>query len=891
MSSGKVILSSPRMSVAASNNNSRDTTHISWPSENITRLFKCIHALALGRYGPGTFPEQKSVRGVEPDPQSMLSLPQIHSTPGKTQSHLDDRHPQSQLEMFSADHKHVTSKSTPHDEKPVSFTKSEWKQIAKDMDTDIVYSWRQCRKKYEKVFNARRKSILQQAKLLKLRKIAQQEQEQREREEAMARDAWHRDSRKRLREAELLDSRLIERFHLKIPLQVLEALERKPSGRPQALYKFVAEAWAVESWEESAMKQFGRTLLHGYQAVSFLNTNLHYDAGNKFDHFVYLLRAVLFKWNVSPSDPFKGPSLDEEEGYLMHKIASQCTQCSDTNIDLNTLAEHIDIPSAVDPSKSLGSASVLIRAQIELGEHHPVVAQLILMSLSVRLVLLQREAHVSSLRGSCGNVVRQSDHTSNASKFSSSSSHSPTAATIGELFKNTETLDPVRYSPSKRRYSQIRDLISDAELALHIARQSMLKDESDRSARKEIYAEALMVHSMVFAVAGAHWAISEFTRGYNTIDLMTNTVVAQAIKHASLSAKTRLEARYNRHAVRRQWEEENHRLYMLDVTSLRKERARLRQEYRRHKKRGRPGRIEMKKAKHKLEILQMDLDHAMGKTWHPKHNMSPPSTKTPRLGFSAPTEKLPPGWCKTKLGTSLKGFKSEDQAYYFNENTGKVSRSNPLNPMDVDETISMENITTTAKEESMILKEKNADEIMCQDVEHKIRPEIESIKQHTIIEQHRRYFSEAWKTAKESVGFMLEFKLTRSYRSELSFARVCFAAANVADSEGNLATGLNISGCDLINMAVDHMASAMHMAKQAGLAWTLEYACMCRESAKVCFYRKKDGDVSDGAEYLLEAQLIHSSLGFGLTNWHVIETKEMLDALVQFDGYSSYHNL
>ena len=102
---------------------------------------------------------------------------------------------------------------------------------------------------------------------------------------------------------------------------------------------------------------------------------------------------------------------------------------------------------------------------------------------------------------------------------------------------------------------------------------------------------------------------------------------------------------------------------------------------------------------------------------------------------------------------------------------------------------------------------------------------------------------------------------------------------------------MNISACDLINMAVDHIDSARCMAKQAGLAWTLEYAYICRESAKICFYRRKDGDISDGAEYLLEAQLIHTSLGFGLTNWHVIETKEMLDALVHFDGYSSYHKL
>ena len=100
------------------------------------------------------------------------------------------------------------------------------------------------------------------------------------------------------------------------------------------------------------------------------------------------------------------------------------------------------------------------------------------------------------------------------------------------------------------------------------------------------------------------------------------------------------------------------------------------------------------------------------------------------------------------------------------------------------------------------------------------------------------------------------------------------AAANVADSEGNEATGLAISGTDLINLAVDHIGAARDSAVKAGLMWTLDYAELLQKSAEIYFYRKKDGDVSDGAECLNKAQRIFASLGFTLSDWHVIETKE-----------------
>ena len=67
---------------------------------------------------------------------------------------------------------------------------------------------------------------------------------------------------------------------------------------------------------------------------------------------------------------------------------------------------------------------------------------------------------------------------------------------------------------------------------------------------------------------------------------MAASLISRAIQRASAKAAKRLEARIQRHHVRKMWDDENHRLYKLDETVLRRERARLRQEYRKHKKRG-----------------------------------------------------------------------------------------------------------------------------------------------------------------------------------------------------------------------------------------------------------------------------------------------------------------
>ena len=83
----------------------------------------------------------------------------------------------------------------------------------------------------------------------------------------------------------------------------------------------------------------------------------------------------------------------------------------------------------------------LTRAEIELGEHHPAVAQLLTMSLCLRLRLICREADQSVLRGTerCQKESDEDD-TLNLGKMGSPA---PTAAvTIQELAEKQEVIDP-----------------------------------------------------------------------------------------------------------------------------------------------------------------------------------------------------------------------------------------------------------------------------------------------------------------------------------------------------------------------------------------------------------------------------------------------------------------
>ena len=123
-----------------------------------------------------------------------------------------------------------------------------------------------------------------------------------------------------------------------------------------------------------------------------------------------------------------------------------------------------------------------------------------------------------------------------------------------------------------------------------------------------VLAHAKSVRALTLAVGGSHWIVSKWVRGYSTVSSVASAIVVSSTQFALKTATVRVAARYQRLHVRHLWVQENNRLKTLDETLLRRKRAELRQEYRKHKKRGRPGRIEMKNAKHQLDLIKMDIE-------------------------------------------------------------------------------------------------------------------------------------------------------------------------------------------------------------------------------------------------------------------------------------------
>ena len=157
-------------------------------------------------------------------------------------------------------------------------TKLQWKKVAHQMKTDYFYSWRQCRAKYKAVLKEER-TLACAKPLSSANKRPLGLNESVDECWRLRRDLWRRGASRRQEEAKSQDAQLEGRFEHKIPLQVLSSLERSRPEDPSALLKYVARVWSEEAWDEETMKQFGRTCLYGYNILSFVSTEMHYDLG------------------------------------------------------------------------------------------------------------------------------------------------------------------------------------------------------------------------------------------------------------------------------------------------------------------------------------------------------------------------------------------------------------------------------------------------------------------------------------------------------------------------------------------------------------------------------------------------------------------------------------
>jgi hypothetical protein len=503
------------------------------------------------------------------------------------------------------------------------------------------------------------------------------------------------------------------------------------------------------------------------------------------------------------------------------------------------------------------------------------------------LKVLDRESEVSSLR-SAGIVLRKKEK---IVRRTIAETECEEADKIEEKDKKRKvelrqtSVDVVMYSPSVRREREIQSLVRDTDLAVRMCakivpwlpqnKEHVVPCTAEWKRREDLHvlARAKLIRALALAVAGTHWIISEWCRGYATVSKVADAIVFNSTIIAMETAVPRVVERYSREHVRRLWHIENDRLKVLDETELRRERARLRQEYRKHKKRGRPGRIEMKQSKVDLDVLQLDLEHCTKQKWHPKHSMMRPSIDTPRewerLGLPKPIrEKMPKGWIKT----TVPYYHKEAEPYYAHVDTGLCHL---LNPLSLPDNTRNKRKTETETETTTTPTIKDA--------------QIINIDPSSMQEQHRNYFQEAMTSVDESIAILSSIDSPILHEAFATKSRVAFAASSVAESNGNQATGLTIEAHALINMACDCMGMSMSYARNSGLRYTLEYATLCRRAARQSAYRKHDGDVSDAAERLKEALEIYLLLDLEQRNgvtWLRRQAELELDMLGEFDGYA-----
>ncbi len=889
--------------------------------------------------------------------------------------------------------------------------KREWKTLAAQLEADYFYSWTDCFRKYSDICDAREAAAARAATRRRGARRRARAAARRAAEEAQARAMWRRGEPRRRDAADAEDAALVDRFRLRRPVKLLAALQQKPTGRRSALRGIVAgkhaEAVDAAAWTTDEAQAFGRAWLWGYGVVSDVDTEVHYDGGGRFGGLAARVRAALRRWELEPRSTRRGPTLPDE-GQLLLGLARECAarhkqaiveedtdaeDCADEPRATQREQKQVELPQK-NERKGEGA---LARATRMFGAQHPVVVNLLSMSLALRLRVLERETALSTLRGDDGDGGfdyladmmaathvnkmgghdsadeggggKHNDDSSGGSKQGNESadgkieahrrppepelelsrnsalhpSNIPSCATFDaaereittfhEDFVSSACVDPVRYSPSARRERLVRSLVHDADAAVATARSLSYRvaDESEQPPREDtcgavaagavaagagagaatavaapeshdsdvnLLAQALLKQALALAVAGEHWGLGTFQREHATVVSTAGSLVGYCLSGAAQAVTVRLTARNKRAAANAAWHAEHNRLKNLDETELRRERARLRQEYRRHKKRGRPGRIEMLSCKAQLDVLKLDLDHATGKVWHPEHAFVPPELETPRPPRTRKRTPLPPGWVEVTPGGTL-SMHADPPPYYVHEDTGKVTRHAPSvssvagedKVPEVGDTIGDDEEADDEGGDGEDGGDADSDSIN-EGERHPTQNGIAAAESVVWVDpaevdtQHRPYFAEACAAARESRRLFADTESPCEFQALAVLARVCSAACLVADSEGNAATRMDVQASELANIAVDSMTEARRLAAAAGLRWTLEYADLLTRSAQMSAYRRKDGDMSDGAEYLKRALAIYAALGFEDEDWHVLETQEQYVALLDFDGYS-----
>jgi hypothetical protein len=154
-------------------------------------------------------------------------------------------------------------------------TKTLWKKVAEDINTDICYSWKECHFQFSKV----KKERIEKAKYMKtqeqLRKNEELANAELQNKINQARKDWNDKSKQRQELVGNENLSVFNRFGTHLPEKVLLELEKRPKGRKLGLRTFVMKTWIQDVWQTEVLNNLAKLgcmvmVLHLMYAWSFI---------------------------------------------------------------------------------------------------------------------------------------------------------------------------------------------------------------------------------------------------------------------------------------------------------------------------------------------------------------------------------------------------------------------------------------------------------------------------------------------------------------------------------------------------------------------------------------------------------------------------------------------
>ena len=169
---------------------------------------------------------------------------------------------------------------------------------------------------------------------------------------------------------------------------------------------------------------------------------------------------------------------------------------------------------------------------------------------------------------------------------------------------------PSFYSPSKDNRKMLIKAMQYSIDAVEYARNITMCNDLES---KFALSDTLVIAGQVLSTVAHIYGQFNWRQTHDKVLSVANAVATNAIETVKRHICFQAEKRMKEKAARDSFEAEVKRLESLNLTVLKKEMAALRQQYRKHKRRGRPGKRDMISTKAKIDELQLDIDYVTGR--------------------------------------------------------------------------------------------------------------------------------------------------------------------------------------------------------------------------------------------------------------------------------------